>query len=226
MVPTLGYPSRTAAVVALLDQGQSFAEIAAAIGIDVHTVYALNSSARRKKQDLRLKLSKAAAQGLDAAAGQRGLSAPALAKLLLERIAGHDLYRAVLADEGAGGAPPEACGQRAGDARRAAARAVEARADEGGAARRAGPSAAAPARSAPPPSGARVRAPAPVPFAQRRAILAAAIAHLKARCILVDVVDRAALIRTYRVSGKREAMLAEEVIGLAERHGFDGGSDA
>lgn len=56
---------------------------------------------------------------------------------------------------------------------------------------------------------------------QRRQVLCQAIAHLKARCILVDVVSRDADIRTYRVSGKRDAMLADEVIAFARLKGFE-----
>ena len=59
-------------------------------------------------------------------------------------------------------------------------------------------------------------------IAERRARLAAATAFLKRRCILVTVVDRDAPIRTYRVSGKREPMLAEGVIAIAEWQGFEG----
>lgn len=58
-------------------------------------------------------------------------------------------------------------------------------------------------------------------FEQRRRRLDAAIAHLKRRCILVDVVNRDAHIRTYRVSGKRDAKLAEEVIEIAQALGFE-----
>ncbi|GAM04837.1 hypothetical protein [Novosphingobium sp. MBES04] len=55
----------------------------------------------------------------------------------------------------------------------------------------------------------------------RRARLANAIAFLKARCILVDVVDRNADIRLYRVSGKQARMLASDVIAYAETQGFE-----
>ncbi|MED5546168.1 MAG: hypothetical protein VYD90_13040 [Pseudomonadota bacterium] len=55
----------------------------------------------------------------------------------------------------------------------------------------------------------------------RRARLANAIAFLKARCILVDVVDRNADIRLYRVSGKQARMLACDVIAYAQTQGFE-----
>lgn len=55
---------------------------------------------------------------------------------------------------------------------------------------------------------------------QRHARLAAAIAFLKARAILVTPTDRDAQIRTYRVSGKRYPQLAEEVVELAIEKGW------
>lgn len=50
------------------------------------------------------------------------------------------------------------------------------------------------------------------PIAQRREAIEQAIRFLKARCILVTITDRTALIRKCRVSGKRDTMLAEQVI--------------
>lgn len=68
------------------------------------------------------------------------------------------------------------------------------------------------------------RKPAPVlrtdPIAERQARLDAAIRFLKARCILVDCTDRSAMVRRYRVSGKRELMLAEQVIEHAQSLGM------
>jgi hypothetical protein len=60
----------------------------------------------------------------------------------------------------------------------------------------------------------------PLPFAERMIVLEGAIAFLKARCVLVWPVDRAALVRRYRVSGKRDSMFAEEVIEHARAKGF------
>lgn len=61
---------------------------------------------------------------------------------------------------------------------------------------------------------------APDPIAQRREAIERAIRFLKSRCILVDITDRTAAIRKYRVSGKREAMLAEQVIEHAQALGM------
>lgn len=61
----------------------------------------------------------------------------------------------------------------------------------------------------------------PAPYELRRIRLERAIAHLKRQCILVSVVNRDAQIRTYRVSGKREPMLAEDVIAHAIAKGME-----
>lgn len=61
----------------------------------------------------------------------------------------------------------------------------------------------------------------PDPLAQRREEIARAIRFLKSRCVLVDITDRNAPIRKYRVSGKREAMLAEQVIEHAIALGME-----
>lgn len=47
--PTLGYPSRTAAVLALRTQGCTTGEIARAIGIPISSVLALETSHERQK---------------------------------------------------------------------------------------------------------------------------------------------------------------------------------
>lgn len=60
-----------------------------------------------------------------------------------------------------------------------------------------------------------------IPFHLRRRNIDEATAYLRRRAILVDVVDRTAMVRTYRVSGKRDAMLAEGVIEIACQHGFE-----
>lgn len=58
-------------------------------------------------------------------------------------------------------------------------------------------------------------------IARRHEVLDAAIRYLKARCILVDVVDRSALVRRYRISGKHNPVYLEGVIALAESLGFE-----
>lgn len=58
-------------------------------------------------------------------------------------------------------------------------------------------------------------------IARRHHVVAAAIAFLKARCILVDVLDRDALVRRYRVTGKRDSQMLEQVVEYAESLGFE-----
>ncbi|SFI36183.1 hypothetical protein [Albimonas pacifica] len=48
--PTLGYPSRSAAVQALREQGWSMRRIAEEIGISLGTVSALDASAKRRRE--------------------------------------------------------------------------------------------------------------------------------------------------------------------------------
>lgn len=59
------------------------------------------------------------------------------------------------------------------------------------------------------------------PIARRREAIESAIRFLKSRCILVTITDRNAMIRKYRVIGKREAMLAEQVIEYAVSLGME-----
>lgn len=59
------------------------------------------------------------------------------------------------------------------------------------------------------------------PIAQRREAIEQAIRFLRARCILVTWTDRNAMIRKYRVSGKRDTMLAEQVIEHAVSLGME-----
>lgn len=73
--------------------------------------------------------------------------------------------------------------------------------------------------------GARAPKPAkklpPLPYEQQLRQLDCAIRFLKRQGVLVSVVNRDALIRTYRVTGKRENKLAGEVIQIAVDRGFD-----
>lgn len=55
---------------------------------------------------------------------------------------------------------------------------------------------------------------------QRHQRIAGAIAFLKSQAILVSVVDRDAPVRTYRASGKKYSLLAEEVVELAIEKGW------
>lgn len=65
----------------------------------------------------------------------------------------------------------------------------------------------------------------PVPardwIGDRKARLQRAIDWLNSRAWFVQVVDRNALVRRYRVSGKRDPMYAEDVINLAIAKGME-----
>ena len=60
----------------------------------------------------------------------------------------------------------------------------------------------------------------PNPVEARRLCLQRAIDWLNAHAWFVQVVNREALVRTYRVAGKRDAMLAEDVIRVATEKGM------
>lgn len=64
------------------------------------------------------------------------------------------------------------------------------------------------------------RALPPMPMEARRRALDAAMRHLASRGVLVTVLDRFADVRRYRVSGKRDPLLAEDVIALAVEWGM------
>ena len=86
------------------------------------------------------------------------------------------------------------------------------------------------ARIAPPPAhapvlslgaaAARPIALPPPPAEARRARLERAIGWLRGKCILVQICDREAAIRQFRVSGRRHNLLAEEVIAHAQALGM------
>lgn len=108
-IPALGYPSRTAAAMALKDQGIGNGEIAARLGIDKNKVNSLLSSVGGNRQDRGARKNQTAApvavtiehrQKLRAAAAARRLTVDALMCLLIERIADDRLVDAILDDAG------------------------------------------------------------------------------------------------------------------------------
>jgi hypothetical protein len=109
--PCLGYPSRTAAVLALRDQGLTKAAIAARIGIRPDTVSALECSARRwagaraGNPDVcrSVLVPLGVLQRLAPAARTRGLRRETLAALIIEKVAEDALIDAVLDDGEEGG---------------------------------------------------------------------------------------------------------------------------
>lgn len=102
--PTLGYPSRTAAVVALRGQRLGTTEIAARIGIEPKTVIALEVSASRSKT--RAEGSRTVLFSIDLLdrlsphAARRGVSANTLARQIVETVLDDGIVDAVLDDKG------------------------------------------------------------------------------------------------------------------------------
>ncbi|CAA0130238.1 Uncharacterised protein [Starkeya nomas] len=103
--PTLGWPTRTKAVLALREMKMTTREIAAAIGIDVKTVCALEASAvrairerpqRQRGRAILLPLDVFDALGPEAA--RRNISPAALARLLVETVVDENMIGAVLDD--------------------------------------------------------------------------------------------------------------------------------
>ncbi|PWE32754.1 hypothetical protein DDZ14_08385 [Maritimibacter sp. 55A14] len=104
--PALGYPSRTAAVVALRNQGKTFAQIGRMIGITAKTASALAHSAQRShRHDLNeirpdAVLDGEAINALQPYATRRGLTVGELVCLLIETVVEDQIIDAVL-DDGA-----------------------------------------------------------------------------------------------------------------------------
>jgi hypothetical protein len=102
--PTLGYPSRTAAVLALRAQRLPTDAIARRIGISPKTVVALECSADRSRQlvadgNQTILFSGELLEDLRPHAARRGISVRQLARLIVETAVDHDLIDALLDDE-------------------------------------------------------------------------------------------------------------------------------
>lgn len=104
--PTLGYPSRTAAVVAMRNEGRPTAEIAKAIGISSTVVAALEHSAGRAKGRRRdpealcrtVLFPVDVLSALGPAAARRGMHPNHLGRLIVETVVDEDMIDAVLDD--------------------------------------------------------------------------------------------------------------------------------
>lgn len=105
-IPTLGYPSRTEAVLALRAQRLSTRQIAHAIGIEQKTVLALEHSAGRKTRAPRPaeQLGRTIVFPVDVLdalaphAAKRGVHVNSLARLIVTTVVDEDLVDSVLDD--------------------------------------------------------------------------------------------------------------------------------
>lgn len=96
---TLGYPSRTAAVVAFRGEGHTFRDIAGWLGIAETTARTLDYEARSKRVLRAVRLPQDVITQLDKEAKSRKTTAARLAARLLTAICDNDLFNAVLDDE-------------------------------------------------------------------------------------------------------------------------------
>ena len=95
--PVLGYPSMTAAVVALRAQGLSAADVARRLGVSVDTVSALERPPRRRgSRPVRLPAD--VAKLLQKPADRRGLRVEQLALTIISTVARDGMVDAVLDD--------------------------------------------------------------------------------------------------------------------------------
>ncbi len=96
--PCLGYPSRTAAALALKQRGYSLNEIAAKIGISPQTVGALLSSAKRRKDEQQISIQTDTLTALLKHASRRKIPVHELARQLIETAVEDDLVDAIMDD--------------------------------------------------------------------------------------------------------------------------------
>ncbi len=96
--PIAGYPSITAAVMALEAQGLSWREIADRLGIDSRRVISLGLSRKNAKKFRTVSLPLATLQGLKPHATRRGISAVDLAARIVEVTLVEGLIDSVLDD--------------------------------------------------------------------------------------------------------------------------------
>lgn len=96
--PVLGYPSRTAAIEALLGRGLTAQEIAREIGGSVNSVQRLMWQIQQRSTDRRITLSRLMIDSLRSEAARRGREPAELATRLLEVIARDDLFDALLGE--------------------------------------------------------------------------------------------------------------------------------
>jgi len=105
--PCLGYPSRTAAVIGLRQQGLSTRQIAESIGIEPKTVLALEVGASRPKRERSdyeylgraVLVPTDVLDALGPHAAKRGISVNGLARLIISTVVDEGMIDAVLDDD-------------------------------------------------------------------------------------------------------------------------------
>lgn len=105
-IPTLGYPSRKDAVMALTGAGLSPQEIADKLKIPISTVYNHRTYARgsvRKRVERDFSVSTETIEDAEPQATARGISVAELFRRIVEAVIADDLVDAVLDDQWQGG---------------------------------------------------------------------------------------------------------------------------
>ena len=98
-IPTLGYPSRTAAVAALAKQGKSMPEIADLVGITVKQAQNLYYDANKWRYErVKVHLRRDILDELSPHARKRGINSHELAERILKVIQDDNLVDAILDD--------------------------------------------------------------------------------------------------------------------------------
>jgi hypothetical protein len=98
--PTLGYPTRTAAIEAFLADGMEPRGIAAKLDVSLNSVQQLIYLSERRLADRKIVLTRPMIDLLGGEAARRGTSAAELAHRLLELIVHDDLFDALLGEAG------------------------------------------------------------------------------------------------------------------------------
>lgn len=102
-IPTLGYPSQTAAVLALRERGWKTDDIARRLGVAYSRVTSLELAATKaavRRRDLGIRLPQELTRKLAPHALDRGLSATGLASKIITTVLEEGLLTAVLDDGG------------------------------------------------------------------------------------------------------------------------------
>lgn len=191
--PTLGYPSRAAAILALHREERTPGEIARMVGVSESTINSTIDYDRRRVR--RVAICGELFDSLKPYADARRQKLAPFVAALLQAAVDNGLIDQLLSPRTA------LRGHRIRKARQRELAPIPA--SNSKTARRL-------------PSNSMIT----VPFERRRELLDRATLFLRRRGILVSVADREAQIRRYRVTGVDNTLLLEEVVGLAAHKGM------